>query len=1017
MAIDLAAIRLRNQKKAAAAAQQSTTPNNQPNNGMIVLNGGGSMATANALAQANQNNGSTTPGASTTPAATVPKTTTPTYSWLDIYGDASGKKSTTATPIVKAGTTPTKIIDPNTYKYGQSAIDANTKDNTYLTNRNNDLAWYYAGKNISDSASILTDLKKNAWFSSATIEEQNNTARAIADRIAAINAEKAKGEQWQWSVTSNNSLTGIDQLNTDLDKLVKEGNKASNQTVDSFINTRIQVDKNKANYTNFDAIDKKAQDINTALRTVYMEKYQKGDQNFMNPPTPEEIQAIAAKTGTTTDDVTQFLQGKLFENQLVETDEYRQKAWKSFDRAIQDLTTQKDRQLQDLDLKLQRAEQDTDYQIQEVEKMLERNINVSSISWGLSGALQSSNYVQWITNLKTDAQTAINRIKDLWKRQQTATGLEKDQILKDYSEAVTRAKTDLDDSFKEIRANAELQLSNAKQKYNLDPENLLDALTKIGENVDLNKINVFNNYVGAMNNVFSTVQSSINMVNAAEDRIMGKQEKVMEYYTTNNWLALMNAKPSDIANQVRSWALSVDQAKTLMQYKVGLTVNTLRNAWINANVQQITEMLSVQDMTPQEVLSSFGITTPTINDKSTVQSTNYNNMININWGAPMWDLRWLASQFPGQAWAKNNNPAGITWNANFDNPDRDPNSTAARLKAAGINFSKGTPRPANEWWNYVTFATIEDGLAAQRIMMQGTYGNATVWQMLAKWVGTKEWPNYAKQVAWMAWISDLNTKVWDLSEDQMNALQMAKIKKESPGLAKILAQNAWNGWWSNANDANNIMNAFALVWFDKPTLQKQEQASLQNLINKWNIKDAQMKLLQLTKEWLSSAESRKDFEASITLHKSLQQVQNTLDKLKAKWVDTNILSWSWEKIANKIGKLWNAEISKIATTLKDQMDSVRRSRSWAALTNYEEEFYNSIFPSAWKDYNLNTANISWLLDSRFMTIKSYVWSIYWDEKADYILNWVYWSKQDSSTDGWWSNQSVNGGIKSKGRVR
>jgi hypothetical protein len=26
----------------------------------------------------------------------------------------------------------------------------------------------------------------------------------------------------------------------------------------------------------------------------------------------------------------------------------------------------------------------------------------------------------------------------------------------------------------------------------------------------------------------------------------------------------------------------------------------------------------------------------------------------------------MANQFPNQAWAKNNNPAGITWNANFE---------------------------------------------------------------------------------------------------------------------------------------------------------------------------------------------------------------------------------------------------------------------------------------------------------------------------------------------------------------
>ena len=54
----------------------------------------------------------------------------------------------------------------------------------------------------------------------------------------------------------------------------------------------------------------------------------------------------------------------------------------------------------------------------------------------------------------------------------------------------------------------------------------------------------------------------------------------------------------------------------------------------------------------------------------------------------------MASQFPNQAWAKNNNPAGITWNANFENITS--GSTADKLRQAGIKFSKGTDRPANE---------------------------------------------------------------------------------------------------------------------------------------------------------------------------------------------------------------------------------------------------------------------------------------------------------------------------------
>ena len=40
---------------------------------------------------------------------------------------------------------------------------------------------------------------------------------------------------------------------------------------------------------------------------------------------------------------------------------------------------------------------------------------------------------------------------------------------------------------------------------------------------------------------------------------------------------------------------------------------------------------------------------------------------------------------------------------------------------------------------------------------------------------------------------DTNAKVSDLTDEQMGALQMAKIKKESPGLAKILTQQAASG--------------------------------------------------------------------------------------------------------------------------------------------------------------------------------------------------------------------------------
>jgi len=76
-------------------------------------------------------------------------------------------------------------------------------------------------------------------------------------------------------------------------------------------------------------------------------------------------------------------------------------------------------------------------------------------------------------------------------------------------------------------------------------------------------------------------------------------------------------------------------------------------------------------------------------------------------------------------------------------------------------------------------------MAAQRIMMEGTYGNTTVGKMLASWVGTSEGPAYAKQVATAAGI-DPNVNVSDLTKEQLDALQIAKLSKESPGLLEEL---------------------------------------------------------------------------------------------------------------------------------------------------------------------------------------------------------------------------------------
>lgn len=155
----------------------------------------------------------------------------------------------------------------------------------------------------------------------------------------------------------------------------------------------------------------------------------------------------------------------------------------------------------------------------------------------------------------------------------------------------------------------------------------------------------------------------------------------------------------------------------------------------------------------------------------------------------LWDLTSKASEYPDQAWAKNNNPAWITWSENFLNPKEW--DTAYIYQQAWIKFEKWTPRPAKEWLNYVKFATIEDWLKAQQLLMTEKYWGSTVEEMLKSWVGVWDKVSYAKTIASEAGIN-LYVKVNELTQEQLQRLQMAKIKKESGGLYNLLTKENYS---------------------------------------------------------------------------------------------------------------------------------------------------------------------------------------------------------------------------------
>ena len=766
------------------------------------------------------------------------------------------------------------------------------------------------------------------------------------------------------------------------------------------------------------------------------------------------------------------------------------RAWQLFDRQNENLLQSKDRTAEQTSLDVERAKEDRKFQLDEYRKNTTRNIeDTAKQRDDTMQSIRRQSAALWLNVTSTYNQSykttldkfnnVINRMSEDLNTQEWRSALEDKrldadytratkQLLQDYERESTRLKQDFEFATRDYRENLILDANKLVEQYGLSSDKLWARLQELS-------LWAFNAVNEAYWSFLDNTQKQTDILDSQVNNVLDTRNKYLAQQKTyaDNFLAWsQNMTISDLNAMVRDGQISEQLAQQTLWQVVQMALDTIDTAtadWVWVQFQdEIIDAIN-NGMTPmqaiQQVMQSEEFA-PVVTKMQEMWLTSYQKalaQLQIQQGR-LWlqqsqqeiqqwnldyqtqlkdfvtangatgDLRWLASQFPWQARAKNNNPAGITWNNNFATGKW----TAALLDQAGIPYEIWTPRPSAEWWNYVSFPTIEDGLAAQRILMTQTYWNNTVQQMLGKWVWTWEALNYAKQVAWNAWVP-LNVTVNQLNDQQVQALQMAKIKKESPGLFKLLSQQS-STWWAptpseqamfnkwaqyigkewglsqaryneiaNYNTANKdtstqespYFKAFNMLSFAKPTLAEQEQVKIEWMIKSGDVKWAKTKLEWLAKEWLDTA-ARNDYDATRTIVSSLDKVQKTLDALNAKWVKTSLLKGKYEDLVNKFWKQSDPEIAKLWVTLKDQLDAIRRARSWAALTEFEEAFYDSIFPSNQSNYDLNTSKIAWFKDSRKMLFDTYLEQAYGTDLVQEIWNNAWWSTKQAP-----ANNNVN----------
>ena len=123
------------------------------------------------------------------------------------------------------------------------------------------------------------------------------------------------------------------------------------------------------------------------------------------------------------------------------------------------------------------------------------------------------------------------------------------------------------------------------------------------------------------------------------------------------------------------------------------------------------------------------------------------------------DVRHLAKNYPWVAAWKNNNPSGITLGSK---------ALQQAFDAQGIQWEKGTLRPANEWNRYYAFPDLENGMRAKLLIIKRSYKDSTISQFLARW-GTDSIPTTL----------DKSRKIGSLTDSELLSFLRLQIQKES----------------------------------------------------------------------------------------------------------------------------------------------------------------------------------------------------------------------------------------------
>ena len=817
---------------------------------------------------------------------------------VNTFGDVSGaNKATknTGTWVITANKG--LQMKPEEFVYWEAAKQKDASEVWYLQKRNDQLANDFYGKGMKDAASIKAELSKNAAFTSATPEEQDNTVQGILNRMGGMTSTTP--EVPEAAVVPENAGKYTDAEGNLVDIL---GYGDLPDDVKQLVDGMTDAQKKEADMLYGNDLNAKAEYYRQWLRTEEYLQWQR-DLNIQVRDANGVIQTIQAS---------QRLKdaSKQVDN-LIQNAAYlwdRWQPWSSGARlqAAKQMIVDAQQKFADMKVIEQKVAQIRELWDQIDTKAFEKQM--ADISDDLN--MKVGSQIQNAMNDMTSADLAWQLDTIDWVTQFKRSLLQKlDANITGYTEGSMKQMQYVTETYQKIADDAQTRLTEWTKNANTVNT---DMSTAMGYMVDGNGTPLYN-----------SDGSRIEVPEAPPmPPVYDKASGQLITFSTDDSGQIV-AKMQQVTAGQWDWKIQ--------------SVNGV-DMWVNPVTKQTQPISGTESPTAQ------WYQWPEIAPVSTQEVQ-----------------RWLTKY--------ETKPIGSVWGecGSFVNDYLNSIWIEGRMYIDPIEVRKTqTNSDTPTAWSIAVFDRSSDANASAEAQ---TYGHvAIVTSVNADWsFNTVESNNKGDKKVFKRTLP---------ADSAVGFFDPSKWLKPSTGSASI---------------ADAAVKAISLAQFWSEKARDNAIKDIKSLANSWDVNAVQKKLTNifLSDLWATEKQAFKTNQNTIN---AMDLISQKLDKIPTSWLN----GW-FEKLAQKIGESDDPELAKLQIVTNNAMDILRRWRSGAALTEFEEQFYNTMFPTISKSFALNEATIEWLVESLQNNIDSNIQEYYGDDVFNSIWWWNTSSNQTTTT--------------------